>query len=215
MTLVDQVGVEMTAPEVRRALLPPFNNNCFVLVCPNTGASLIVDLPSSPEAILELAAGTQVQLLLVTHRHTDHWGALDAVKAATGAPVAVHAMDAPGIPVPADRLLADGAEMAVGEMRLRVIHTPGHTAGCVCLYTPGHLISGDALFPNGPGRTQSPADLDTSIASITTKLFPLPDATVVYPGHGDFTDLGTEKRRYAAFAARPRDPALCGDVSWV
>lgn len=193
----------MIEPEVRRALLPPFNNNCFVLVCPESKESIIIDAPSSPEAILELAAGTTVRYVVITHRHGDHWGALEAVKGSTGATVAVHPLDAHALPVPMEHALNDGEDLAVGSLRFRILHTPGHTEGCVCLYTPGHLISGDTLFPNGPGRTMSPGDLDHVIESISTKLIPLPDATTVYPGHGDFTVLGREKTRLAQFLVAP------------
>ena len=78
-----------------------------------------------------------------------------------------------------------------------------------------HLISGDTLFPNGPGRTRTPGDLDQIIESITGKLFRLPDDTIVYPGHGEGTVLGAEKERYAQFASLPRDSNLHGDVNWV
>ena len=221
--------------EIRRALLPPYDNNCYVLVDPDTRHSIIVDAPSNPDKIVELASGTELKLVVITHKHRDHWGALEALWERTGAEIAAHPLDAPDLPVPAQRQISQGDAIELGALTLRVLHTPGHTEGSICLISgalpkrrpeaperalegrggASVLISGDTLFPNGPGRTRNAKDLDQIIESITGKLFVLPDDTVVYPGHGDGTILGVEKQRFAQFSARPRDPDLHGDVSWV
>ena len=220
--------------EIRRALLPPYDNNCYVLVDPETRHSIIVDAPSNPDKIIDLAAGTELKLVVITHKHRDHWGALEALWERTGAEIAAHPLDAPDLPVKAQRQIKEGDGLELGRLKLQVLHTPGHTDGSICLVgqtshseqteesrrgAAGNLrsvlVSGDTLFPNGPGRTRNAADLDQIIESITGKLFSLPDDTLVYPGHGDGTVLGVEKQRYAQFAARPRDPDLHGDVSWV
>jgi glyoxylase-like metal-dependent hydrolase (beta-lactamase superfamily II) len=113
-----------------------------------------------------------------------------------------------------DRPLADGDEISVGSLRVRAIHTPGHTPGSTCFIAAGNLFSGDTLFPGGPGRTQSPHDLEETIKSITSRLHTLPEETPVLPGHGGGTTIGESKREYAVFASRQRPPDLCGDVTW-
>jgi len=201
--------------EIRRILLPPYDNNCYVLVDPDTQESIIVDAPSNPDKIIDLAAGTDLKLVVITHKHRDHWGALEALWERTGAEIAAHPADAPDLPIKAQRQIKQGDPVEFGRTSLQVLHTPGHTDGSICLLGPGHLVSGDTLFPNGPGRTRSREDLDRVIESITAKLSPLPHDTVVYPGHGEGTVLGVERQRYQQFAARPRDPDLHGDVNWI
>jgi glyoxylase-like metal-dependent hydrolase (beta-lactamase superfamily II) len=112
-------------------------------------------------------------------------------------------------------LLEDGQEVAFGKARLKVIHTPGHTPGSLCFLVGKHLLSGDTLFPHGPGRTNTPADLTRIIGSITGRLFVLSDDTEVYPGHGNSTILAKEKEEFAVFSARSHDPGLSGDVLWL
>jgi glyoxylase-like metal-dependent hydrolase (beta-lactamase superfamily II) len=101
---------------------------------------------------------------------------------------------------------------------VRVLHTPGHTPGSICLLAPasGHnvLISGDTLFPGGPGRSDSNAALNEMIASIASRLLPLPENTVVMPGHGDDTTIAASKREYEVFASKEHPADLRGDVLW-
>ena len=200
--------------EIRQQLLPPYDNDCYVLVNPETNESIIIDAPSEPDRILDLARGTTIRYILITHNHRDHWGALQALKERTGATVAAHSEDASALPVGLDQLLKDGDELRIGDITLTVIHTPGHTPGSLCYLTGPHLFTGDMLFPNGPGNSRTPANLQQMIQSITTKLFILPDDTLVYPGHGSGAVLGTEKRNYAVFAGKPHDPNLSGDITW-
>ena len=111
-------------------------------------------------------------------------------------------------------LLTDGEAITFGNIRLAVMHTPGHTPGSLCFFTEGYLISGDTLFPDGPGKTGSPSDFRQIVESLKNKIFVLPDDTQVFAGHGDHTVLGKEKQAFMAFSARPHDPNLCGDVLW-
>jgi len=113
-----------------------------------------------------------------------------------------------------DRPLSDGEEIAAGSAMIRAIYTPGHTPGSTCYLAGGILFSGDVLFPGGPGRTQTPPDLQQTIASITARLYPLPDDTLVLPGHGGDTTIADSKREYAVFASREHPPDLHGDVLW-
>ena len=131
------------------------------------------------------------------------------------APVACHMADAKGLPVRPDRLLEDGDTIAFGEIELNVIHTPGHTPGSICLFVETYLISGDTIFPGGPGKTGSPASFKQIMQSITEKIIPLPDETHIYPGHGDSTILVNEKREIQAFSSRPHPQGLFGDVLWL
>ena len=150
----------------------------------------------------------------MTHNHMDHTGALAELKTTLDVPIAAHAADAGRLPVPPDTLLADGDIITFGDIRLAVMHTPGHTPGSLCFYTEGYLISGDTLFPGGPGKTGSPADFKQIVESLKNKIFILPGNTRVFPGHGEFAVLGKEKQAFEAFAARPHDANLCGDVLW-
>jgi glyoxylase-like metal-dependent hydrolase (beta-lactamase superfamily II) len=194
--------------------LGPYGNNAYIIADANSGEALIVDMPSGSAVTLEAAAGLNITGILITHTHPDHWADYDRVTAATKAPVYCH----PGeVIMPAakiDRPLEDGDEIAAGAVRVLAVHTPGHTPGSTCFTVGGNLISGDTLFPGGPGRTQSPRDLEETIKSITSRLHTLPDDTAVLPGHGSGTTIGESKREYAVFASRPHPTDLCGDVTW-
>jgi len=153
-------------------------------------------------------------MIIVTHRHGDHWAAIDLVKEKLGAPVFCHEADRAPYAAKVFDTLQDGAEIELGESRVRIIHTPGHTPGSICLLVDGVLISGDTLFPGGPGRSDTPAALQQMVGSITSRLLTLPDETAVYPGHGDNTTIAAAKREHAVFASRQHPADLSGDVTW-
>jgi glyoxylase-like metal-dependent hydrolase (beta-lactamase superfamily II) len=132
-----------------------------------------------------------------------------------GVPIAAHESDAGHMPVKPDMFLNDGDILSVGNLEIRVIHTPGHTPGGLCFYVGKYLLAGDTIFKDGPGRTNSPAALKQVIESITGKIFTLPDDTQIFPGHGDSTTLKEEKEKYAVFASKSHDPNLCGDIVWL
>ena len=199
---------------VKEGPLGPFANNVYLVQDRASGDALVVDAPAEGERILEALEGGRVTRIVVTHRHPDHWATIDALKSATGAPVACHEAEREPYADKVDATIADGEEIALGGLRVRAIHTPGHTPGSVCFLVGGHLISGDTLFPGGPGRTNRPEELQEEIRSITSRLFALPDETLVHPGHGDGTTIGQSKREYAVFASREHPAGLCGDVTW-
>jgi glyoxylase-like metal-dependent hydrolase (beta-lactamase superfamily II) len=160
---------------------------------------VLVDAAAEPDRLLELVGDTGLARIVTTHRHHDHWGALAAVKEATGAETVAGERDAEGIEVASDRTVATGARVGVGSCELEVIEVVGHTPGSIVLAYDDpdgvvHLFVGDDLFPGGVGKTWSPEDFTTLIGEVETKLFGrFPDDTHVYPGHGNDTTLGAER----------------------
>ena len=200
---------------IERLELGPFGTNAYLLICPRSGDSVLVDAPAQANDILKALKGTKPQYILITHTHMDHLGALPEVKSALDIPVAVHHSEAEGLPIAAEVLLNDGDTISFGDIELKVLHTPGHTRGSICLLTGRHLISGDTIFPGGPGKTSSPGNFKSIIQSIAGKILVLPDDTRIYPGHGASIILEKAKEEFAVFASRPHDPGLCGDVLWL
>ena len=193
----------------------PYDNNGYVLADPVTREAYIVDAPAQIERLLEEARDLRVKGVLITHTHPDHVAGYADLKRLTDLPVAVHEADAGRLPGKPESLLTDNQELWIGGTRLHVLHTPGHTPGGVCLALDGALVSGDTLFPGGPGRTRTVDDFRRIVASITSRLYGLPEPTLVLPGHGADTTIVDSKREYAAFAARPHPADLHDHVSWL
>jgi hydroxyacylglutathione hydrolase len=191
-----------------------FGNNAYVIADAETNEALVVDAPEESERIVEATAGLDVRRIVVTHRHGDHWMGIDLLRERLGAPVSCHEADKQPYEAKVADTLADGDEIKVGQLSVRVIHTPGHTPGSICLLVNDRLISGDTLFPGGPGRTMRPEDLRQEIESIKTKLYSLPESVRVHPGHGDDTTIAVSKAEYAIFEAKSHPDDLCGDVTW-
>jgi glyoxylase-like metal-dependent hydrolase (beta-lactamase superfamily II) len=209
------VIVQDDSIQIERLSLGPFGTNSYLLICQKTGASVIVDAPGDAEKVLKRLEGTHPKYILMTHNHMDHVDALAALKSALNVPLAAHEDDAGGLPVKPEQFLNDGDTISFGEIQLKVLHTPGHTPGSLCFLTGSYLISGDTIFPGGPGKTWSPDDFKKIVESLRNKIFILPDETQVYPGHGDATVLKKEKHEFEAFSSKPHDPDLCGDVVWL
>jgi len=189
--------------DVRCIRLGPLDNNVYIVVDRETRRGVVVDASDDASRIAREATGVQVSSILITHGDQDHVDALEDLARLLGVPVAAHPLDASRLPVKPDIELQDGMEIEVGALSLRVIHTPGHTPGSVCFYTPGYLLSGDTLFPGGPGNTYGDRRrFDQIIASIRDKLFVLPDDTQVLPGHGDPTTIGNERPYLEEWIAR-------------
>jgi len=181
----------------------PMDNNAYLVTCSATGETLLIDAANDADVLIELIRrhAPKVSLIVTSHQHFDHWQALEAVAAATGAPTAVNEIDAGPLPVKPDRLLANGDTVQVGELSFDVIHLRGHTPGSIALALDGaatggvtQLFTGDCLFPGGLGRTIKPAEFDSLFQDVKTRVFDrFGDETVVYPGHGDDTTLGAER----------------------
>ena len=193
----------------------PLAENAYLLACAETGQAVFIDPGDDAPRLLQAIVDTkaQVQAILLTHAHLDHVAALTELREATGAPVYLHPADdellqhAPLYwaafgrelaPIaPADHALAHGQRITFGTCELVVLHTPGHTPGSVCFHEPAQhtLIAGDTLFFRSVGRTDLPGgDSQALIRSIRHELWPLPDTTVVLPGHGERTTIGAERQ---------------------
>ncbi len=209
------VIVEDDNIRIEKLSLGPFGTNTYLLICQKTRNSVVVDAPGEADKVLKRLEGTQPHCILMTHNHMDHVEALADLKSALNVPLAAHEDDAAGLPVKPEQFLKDGERISFGDIQLKVLHTPGHTPGSLCFLTGKYLISGDTIFPGGPGKTWSPADFKTIVNSLTAKIFTLADDTEVFPGHGDGTVIGKEKQKFETFSAKSQDPNLCGDVVWL
>ncbi len=201
--------------QLERIETAPFGTNAYIIICKATRESVLIDAPGEATQIEERLKGTYPKYILITHNHMDHTGALKILKSRLNVPIAIHSSDADYLPSSPDIMLTDGETVTVGNVELTVIHTPGHTPGSLCFLTGKYLISGDTIFPGGPGKTDAPGDFKQIIKSISEKVFVLPDDVLVYPGHGDSTVLKKEKEEFAIFSSRPQAPDLCGDVFWL
>jgi len=201
--------------QIERLELGPWGNNAYIIVCQQTGDSVLIDAPADASTIVERLQGTNLKYILLTHSHMDHIGALSELKSVLKVPLAAHAADSTRLPSPSEILLNDNDTVAFGKVKLEVLHTPGHTPGSLCFKIDKYLISGDTIFLGGPGKTGSPANFKQIIKSITEKIFVLPDDTEIYPGHGESAVLKKEKDAFAIFSSRPHDSNLCGDIIWL
>lgn len=177
------------------------DNNVWVVGDDDT--CVVIDAPHDVDGILEVVGGRTVKAIVCTHAHDDHVRVAPELRRRTSAPILLHPDDRPLWELThADELwdadLADGQSITVGGAALTVLHTPGHAPGAVCLYLHdlGCVFTGDTLFNGGPGATgRSYSDADLIVASIRSKLFELPDETVVHTGHGEDTTIGAERER--------------------
>ncbi|MEM1550800.1 MAG: MBL fold metallo-hydrolase [Candidatus Bathyarchaeia archaeon] len=199
-------------------IVGPLSTNCYIIVCERSREAAIID-PGFDRLDEDLVLGkihdlkVVVKYIINTHGHVDHISGNLKIKRETGASIAIHYYDVDmlldpeknfsrtmGLDVvspPPDILLQEGDELMVGSLRIKVLHTPGHTPGSISLYSEkgGFVFTGDTLFAGSIGRTDLPgSSYEGLISSIREKLFRLPDETKVYPGHGPETTIGVERR---------------------
>ncbi|MFC5799171.1 MBL fold metallo-hydrolase [Streptomyces formicae] len=191
---------ELSALTITKAAVGSLDNNAYLLRCRASGEQLLIDAADDPPTLLGLAGDSGLAAVVTTHRHSDHWHALETVVRATGARTYAGRCDAAGIPVPTDTAVDDGETIRLGHAELTVVHLRGHTPGSIALLYDDpcgypHLFTGDSLFPGGIGNTwNDPAAFTRLLHDVRTKIFDrLPDVTWIYPGHGPDTTLGTER----------------------
>ncbi len=221
MTVVDDTytghvepgtGARRTLPgaSIVKVSVGPMDNNAYLITCSRTGETLLIDAANDAPVLLEVIASyaPKLSLIVTSHQHFDHWQALEEVAKVTGAPTAAHRLDADPLPVRPDRILAHGDTVEIGDLSFDVIHLQGHTPGSVALALDGadeatHLFTGDCLFPGGVGKTWEDGAFDKLLDDVTRRVFDVyRDSTVVYPGHGDDTTLGTERPHLAEWKER-------------
>ncbi len=198
---------------LQTCLVSPFATNCYVVGCEESLAGALIDPGDEPELLLAEAQrlGLHLEAILLTHGHIDHVGAVAEMVRQTGALVYAHQEEAGmleslafqarlfGLPIPppvkVDTWVADGDEVSIGNLTLRILHTPGHTPGSICFLHDRVLFSGDTLFRESVGRTDLPGGSRSALRrSVRTKLLVLPDECQVLPGHGEPTTIGDERR---------------------
>jgi glyoxylase-like metal-dependent hydrolase (beta-lactamase superfamily II) len=167
--------------------------NCYIVIDEKSNEAVIIDPGDEASEILRELKNLKIRYIILTHGHPDHFGAVNNIKAKTGAPLLMHPAD--NWFFKPDKELSEGQEIKFGEISLKVLHTPGHTKGGVCLYANGHLFSGDTLFSEAHGRTDLPGGSIEEMRKSLKRLASLPDETRVYPGHDEETTIGLEKER--------------------
>ncbi|OBK78029.1 MBL fold metallo-hydrolase [Mycobacterium sp. 1164985.4] len=205
-------GARRTLPgaSIVKVSVGPMDNNAYLITCSRTGQTLLIDAANDAPVLLEVIEkhAPKLSLIVTSHQHFDHWQALEEVAKVTGAPTAAHQLDAGPLPVRPDRILAHGDTVEIGDLSFDVIHLQGHTPGSVALALDGadeatHLFTGDCLFPGGVGKTWEDGAFDQLLGDVTRRVFDVyGDSTVIYPGHGDDTTLGTERPHLAEWKER-------------
>lgn len=198
---------------IKRLITPGKSSNCYLVSCDITKKTVIIDPGTGSDIILSKIKELDLEasLIVLTHGHHDHIGAVENLRKELKINVAIHKNDAEKLtdPIknrslyhganviltPAEIVLKDNQKLKVGDMEIIVLHTPGHTPGGICLLTEQGLFSGDTLFYETIGRADLPGgNLQDLINGIKDKLMDLEDEVQVYPGHGDSTSIGQERR---------------------
>ncbi len=198
---------------VIRLVVGPLEVNCYIVADEKTKDAVVIDPGDDAEEILKIIRekGLKVRYIVNTHAHFDHVGANARIKQTTGAQILLHQADAQLLRMsaeqavmfgmkaasspPADRHVQDGDLIEAGEVSLKVLHTPGHSPGGICLAEQGIVFTGDALFEGSVGRSDLfGGDMKTLISAIKNKLMSLPDETRVFPGHGPHSTIGAERK---------------------
>ena len=205
---------------VRRFIAGELYTNCYLVACEKTKKAMVIDpgYKEASELILKTIRENDfiLEFLINTHGHSDHIGGNKTIQSATSAKILIHELDSEMLlnpeknlsfflgkkiySPPADRHVKDGEKIRIGSLDLKVIHTPGHSPGSICLETENSIFTGDTLFAQGIGRTDLPGGSFRDIkTSIREKLFQIDESKIIYPGHGNYSTIGEEKRNQAFF----------------
>jgi hydroxyacylglutathione hydrolase len=171
--------------------------NCYILGCNNSKEGMVIDPGGDALSIVKEITKAELKItkIILTHGHFDHTEGAVELRDVIKVPVLIHSGDSPSLSFTPDGYLEDGQVFNVGEYKISVIHTPGHSPGGVCLYAPGAVFTGDTLFAGSIGRTDFPGgDYNSLIQCVVKKIFPLGDDLRVYPGHGPASTIGQERR---------------------
>lgn len=182
---------------IRKFCVGPLENNVYIVACRETSEAIIVDAADEADRIVRETSDVLPIAILTTHGHWDHVQAAANVAARLDVPFRIHAADAGLAGLDTSHPLAPGEHVRVGQVTLTATHTPGHTPGSMCFLVDGHAFTGDTLFPGGPGATQGAAARAEVLDSIERELFVLDESTLVHPGHGLDTTIGTERPHLA------------------
>lgn len=194
-------------------IVGPLMENCYILGDEQSKKSAVIDPGDESERILEVLEKRKLicEHILLTHAHVDHVSGIKGVVEATGAKVYIHKDDAlmlkaapvqaiafgmkPFMPPKIEKYLEDGESIEIGNLKVKVMHTPGHSSGGICFLVENCIFVGDTIFQGSIGRTDLPGgNYDELINSVESKIFTLPDETIIYPGHGPETTVGYEKK---------------------
>jgi len=198
--------------KVEQFTVGPLFTNCYLVTCEKTNESLLIDPGDVTGELMDKIQRSSLQAILLTHGHFDHIGGVNAIKDVTGAPILIHSLDAPMLADPGmngshmigmairsyepSGFLSEGEDVLFGESKLGVIQTPGHTKGGVSFVSDGEfIIAGDTLFKLSVGRWDLPGgDYTVLMKTLKDVFYDLTDSTKVYPGHGETTTIGFEKK---------------------
>ena len=206
----------MQPMELRTRQVGPWGMNTYVLVCPDSKRSVLIDPGADPDILSDMLAGTTPVAILLTHTHGDHTGALDEMRSRLKVPLLAHpGPHAGGIELDANRWLRHGNVVQVGKHTLRVLHTPGHIGDQICFAIEGdyRIVVGDTIFDGGPGKTWSSEEFQTTLKTLREIVLAWRDATICYPGHGPHFRLGDRRAAIEAFLEKDHGDFF-GDATW-